>query len=85
MGHGTRYSGKVLILHAIDGQFCHVARRGVVPILIKAMGIFKAGLGHAELLGLVVHQLRKLLYAVRRMQRKRGGGTVAGDEQQTVE
>ena len=85
VGHGARYAGEVLVPHAVGGKFGHVARRGVVPLLVEAVGVFEAGLGHAELGRLGVHQLRKLLHAVRDMQRERRGGVVAGDQQQAVE
>ena len=87
--HGRALCGhdraECLIFQSRTGELRHVARRGIVPLGVKAVGVLKRAAGHAERARLVVHHARKRRHRARRVTRERDGGIVAGHEHQAVE
>ena len=87
--HGCALCGhdraECLVFHSGAGELRHIARRGIMPLGIKAVGVLKRAVGHAERTRLVVHHVRKRLHGARRVARERDSGVIAGHEHQAVE
>ena len=81
---GRHDARKVFVGHAVRGQDGHVPGRGVVPLSVEAMRVFKVGAGHAQLSRLLVHEPRKVLHAACRVYGQRQSGVVSGHEHESV-
>ena len=51
------YFAEFLVLHNVTAQQRHIVGRGVVVIVVQAVGFYKVGVVHADFGGLGVHQL----------------------------
>ena len=73
------------VLERIGRELCHVARGGIVVVVMYAMGIDKMRARHAQLGGFGVHAIGKSADGTGQMHRNSRRGVVAGYEHQPVQ
>ena len=78
-------AAELFVLQRVGGEPRHVARGGVVVVVVYAMGVHKMGAGHAELGGLAVHAVGERLDGAGRVAGDGGRRVVARDEHEPVE
>ena len=84
-GTGTHDLCQRFVLHHHPGQGSHVGGGGVVPLVVEPVWVFKVGVLHAQLGGLVIHPGHKSVHVPGAEARNGHRRVIARGEQQPVE
>ena len=78
-------AAEVLVLQGVGRQRRHIPGAGVMSLRVQTVGVGEVGVGHPQLLRLLVHQRHKGLRLPGDAVRHRQGCVVAADQHESVE